>query len=101
MRSPLLSRALVALYIAIASSACGRSVTVFGAPPSPSEAAASGAAASAASVSESDVRRLLGALAHDSMEGRGTATVGSARAARFIAVELGRYGVQPAGDSGF
>src|SRR4030095_13151877 len=52
-------------------------------------------------VSESDVRRLLGAIAADSMEGRGTATPGSARAARFIAAELTRYGVQPAGDSGF
>ncbi|HUQ80226.1 MAG TPA: M20/M25/M40 family metallo-hydrolase [Gemmatimonadaceae bacterium] len=52
-------------------------------------------------VSESDVRRLLGALAHDSMEGRGTGTRGSARAARFIADELARYGVQAAGDSGF
>jgi Zn-dependent M28 family amino/carboxypeptidase len=52
-------------------------------------------------VSEAEVRRLLGALAHDSMEGRGTGTPGSARAARFIASELSRYGVQPPGDSGF
>jgi Iap family predicted aminopeptidase len=44
---------------------------------------------------------LLGALADDSMEGRGTATRGSARAARFIAAELARYGVQPGGDSGY
>jgi hypothetical protein len=52
-------------------------------------------------VTEADVRRLLGALADDSMEGRGTGTRGSARAAAFIASELARYGVQPAGDSGF
>jgi Zn-dependent M28 family amino/carboxypeptidase len=52
-------------------------------------------------VTDADVRRLLGALADDSMEGRGTATRGSARAARFIAAEFARYGVQPAGDSGF
>jgi Zn-dependent M28 family amino/carboxypeptidase len=52
-------------------------------------------------VRETEVRRLLGALAHDSMEGRGTATRGSERAARFIAAELAKYGVQPAGDSGF
>ena len=52
-------------------------------------------------VTDGDVRRLLGALAADSMEGRGTATPGSARAATFIAAELARYGVQPAGDSGF
>lgn len=50
---------------------------------------------------ETEVRRLLGALAHDSMEGRATGTRGSERAARFIAAELARYGVEPAGDSGF
>jgi hypothetical protein len=96
MRSSFSSHALIALCIGISSTACSRSVSVSGAAPAPSAAAAS-----ATSVNESDVRRLLGALAHDSMEGRGTGTVGSERAARFIAGELGRYGVQPAGDSGF
>ena len=52
-------------------------------------------------MAEADVRRLLGALAHDSMEGRGTGARGSERAARFIAGELARYGVRPAGDSGY
>jgi hypothetical protein len=52
-------------------------------------------------IAESEVRRLLGALAHDSMEGRATAARGSERAARFIADELERSGVRPAGDSGF
>ena len=96
MRSSLSSRAVIPLCIAVAASACSRPATVSGVASAPSAAAAP-----AASVSESDVRRLLGALAHDSMEGRATATVGSERAARFIADELGRYGVQPAGDSGF
>ena len=45
--------------------------------------------------------RLLSALAADSMEGRGTGTEGNARAARFLAAELGRYGIEPAGDDGF
>ena len=74
-----------------AVTACGGGTP---APASPSPIATS-------TVNESDVRRLLGALAHDSMEGRATASRGSARAARFIAEELARYGVQPAGDSGF
>jgi hypothetical protein len=52
-------------------------------------------------VSEVDVRRLLTALADDSLEGRGTGTVGSAKAARIIAIEMQRAGLQPAGDSGF
>jgi len=78
--------------------ACSRSVSVStSAAPSTSPTAAS----SASGVTDADVRRLLGALADDSMEGRGTATRGSERAASFIASEFRRYGVQPAGDSGF
>ena len=52
-------------------------------------------------VQESEVRRELSALAADSMEGRGTATPGGARADRFIAAELAQYGIAPAGDSFF
>ena len=47
------------------------------------------------------VAALLGALAHDSMEGRDTGTRGAAAAARLIAAELERAGVRPAGDSGW
>jgi len=75
--------------------ACARAVTVS------SAGAGAANAPPATGVTESEVRRLLGALADDSMEGRGTATRGSERAARFIAAELERYGVRPAGDSGF
>jgi hypothetical protein len=48
-----------------------------------------------------DARQLLGALAADSMEGRGTGTPGSARAARFIAGQMAAAGLVPAGDSGY
>jgi hypothetical protein len=44
---------------------------------------------------------LLSALAADSMEGRRTATPGAARAARFLAAELERYGVEAGGDDGY
>jgi len=44
--------------------------------------------------------RCWGALADDSMEGRGTATPGGDRAARFIAERCGLRLV-PAGDSGY
>ncbi len=54
-----------------------------------------------APVSERDVRRLLGALADDSLEGRATGTRGSARAATLIADEMRRIGLEPAGDSGY
>ena len=44
---------------------------------------------------------LLSTLAADSMEGRRTGTPGARRAARFLASELERYGVEPAGDDGY
>jgi hypothetical protein len=47
------------------------------------------------------VRPLLEALAADSMEGRGTGTRGSARAARLIASQMQAAGLIPAGDSGY
>jgi hypothetical protein len=40
-------------------------------------------------------------LASDRMEGRGAAQPGYRRAAEFVAAELRRYGVQPAGDHGY
>lgn len=47
------------------------------------------------------LERLLGALAHDSMAGRRTGTPGSITSARFLAAELERYGVRPAGGQGY
>jgi hypothetical protein len=47
------------------------------------------------------VSALLGVLADDSMEGRDTGSRGGAAAARFIAAELERAGLRPAGDSGW
>jgi len=44
---------------------------------------------------------LLSTLAADSMEGRRTGTPGAHRAARFLAAELERYGVEAAGDDGY
>lgn len=44
---------------------------------------------------------LLGALAHDSLEGRRTGQPGATRAAGVIAREMARIGLTPAGDSGY
>jgi hypothetical protein len=49
-----------------------------------------------AAVDPEEVRNSLSILAADSMEGRLTGSPGAARAARFIADELRRYGVAPA-----
>jgi hypothetical protein len=59
------------------------------------------AAAQSGAITESDVRRLLGALSDDSLEGRMTGSRGAARAAAIIAAEMRRIGLEPAGDSGY
>ena len=47
------------------------------------------------------LEHLLSILASDSMQGRKTGTPGSTKAALFLANELARYGLDPAGDNGF
>jgi hypothetical protein len=51
-------------------------------------------------VRDDDVRRDLGILAADSMEGRGTGAPGGARAARWLATQFAAAGLAPAGDAG-
>jgi len=46
-----------------------------------------------------EVRRILSGLSADSMEGRATGTPGAQRAAKMIATEFQRAGLQPFGDS--
>src|SRR5688500_4897323 len=89
----LLSRRTIA-FVAVVAASCARQTTVTSAPPPV-------APPSTSALNEAEVRRLLGALAHDSMEGRATGRPGSERAARRIAAELERSGVRPAGDSGY
>ena len=48
-----------------------------------------------------DVRRILSALADDSMEGRASGTPGAQRAARYIGGEMKKIGLEPLGDSGY
>src|SRR5689334_9286153 len=62
---------------------------------------ATAAGSTKGNVTPAEVCRVLSVLAHDSLEGRGTGTVGGARAARFIADEMRAAGLEPAGDSGF
>lgn len=57
--------------------------------------------ASREAITESDVRRILSALAADSMEGRATGTRGADKAAAFVAGEMKSIGLVPAGDSGY
>src|SRR4051794_16138176 len=49
-------------------------------------------------VSESSVRRFMRALASDKAKGRGSATEDERRAGVYIASQLRRFGIKPAGD---
>lgn len=63
--------------------------------------AADAAAQATKTVRPEDVRSMLSVLAADSMEGRRTGTPGAERAARFIAAQMERIGLRPAGDDGY
>jgi len=66
----------------------------------PAAAAASKAPDAGAQGLAASVRTHMQVLAGDAMRGRGSATPDEARAADYIAGELKRYGIQPAGDRG-
>jgi hypothetical protein len=88
------SARLAASFTLLASAGCASAPIASGAP-------AAASAAPAPAITEADVRQLLTALADDSLEGRGTGTAGSAKAARIIAEAMQRAGLQPGGDSGY
>jgi hypothetical protein len=56
--------------------------------------------AAVATITEADVARRIGIIAHDSMGGRLTASPGLMKTARYIAGEFKRFGLEPGGDSG-
>ena len=76
--------AVLLAFAAVAGLTAGTSVPVQGGPTTPA-----------------DVRRILSALADDSMEGRASGTPGAQRAARYIGGEMKKIGLEPLGDSGY
>jgi len=58
------------------------------------------AKAAVATITEADVRRRIGIIAHDSMGGRDTPSRGLDLTAQYVADEFRRFGLQPGGDGG-
>ena len=85
----------------LAIAACATFLVACGGAESADSGGSTSAQADASQPRAERLEHLLSTLAADSMEGRGTGTEGNARAARFLAAELARYGVEPAGDDGF
>ncbi|MGH7560005.1 MAG: M20/M25/M40 family metallo-hydrolase [Gemmatimonadales bacterium] len=54
----------------------------------------------AESITQADVARRVGIIAHDSMGGRATASPGLLKTAKYVADEFRRLGLKPGGDSG-
>jgi hypothetical protein len=67
----------------------------------PDDAPAAGVTAAAEGSRAERLEALLSALSADSMQGRRTGTDGAHRAMHFLAAELDRYGIEPAGDDGY
>lgn len=78
--------------------AAGCSAGQPGAPAPAPQAARGGATASA--ITEADLRVRLGIVAHDSMLGREAGGPGGVKATNYIAAELARMGLEPAGEDG-
>ena len=83
-----------ALVLTLALAACAPAGSA-GDSPSPARNAA------LAPADPERVRALLSAIAHDSVEGRFTASRGYMKAAAIVAAEMRRIGLEPAGDSGY
>jgi hypothetical protein len=87
------------VILGVLAAACGGNAAPASAP-APSTAVAS-SSRSPSSADRANVERIERALADDSMEGRGTATPGGDRAARFLAREMQKIGLMPGGDSAY
>jgi peptidase M28-like protein len=78
--------------ITLLAAACGGSAST-ATPPAPR-------AATTAEITPADLRTRISIFADDSMQGRRTGTPGNGKGNAYIAAELRRLGLKPAGDSG-
>jgi hypothetical protein len=91
-------RSLLTLSLALVAAACAR--TVESTPEAAPNPLRLDPQPTTAEITERDLMTRLYIFADDSMQGRATGTPGYARATNYIAGELERLGVTPAGDDG-
>src|SRR5918993_1230124 len=84
---------LCAVYIVPALSACAGGTPRTAEVPAPRSA-------TAAAITGADLRTRISIFADDSMQGRRTGTPGNVKGNAYIAAEVRRLGLTPAGDSG-
>ena len=76
------------------------SATVAACAPQPAVQTAAGPGRTVADITPADLRTRLYIYADDSMQGREAGTIGDYKATAYIASELARMGLEPAGDNG-
>ncbi|HMA22230.1 MAG TPA: M20/M25/M40 family metallo-hydrolase [Gemmatimonadaceae bacterium] len=76
------------------------SVTVAACAPQPAVQTGAGPGRTVADITPADLRTRLYIYADDSMQGREAGTIGDYKATAYIAAELQRMGLEPAGDNG-
>src|SRR5688572_2968708 len=85
-------KAVSALTLAVVLSACAPLPQTGGGVPGPG--------GTSAAITPADLTARMYAFAHDSMQGRAATTEGGLKAARYLAAEAARIGLEPAGDGG-
>jgi hypothetical protein len=85
----------MAVLLPLALAACAQSQPISG-QPAPIDAALK----TDPTISEADLKERLYAVAHDSMIGRATGTIGHIKVTEHIAAEMKRLGLQPGGENG-
>src|SRR5687767_8215773 len=75
-------------------------VAMFACAPLPQTGGVLPGSGTSAAITPADLSVRLYAFAHDSMMGREAATEGGLKAARYLAAEAARLGLEPAGDGG-
>jgi hypothetical protein len=85
-----------AAMLPLALAACSSAQPSTNNQPAPRDAASKTTAA----INETDLKERLYAVAHDSMIGRATGTIGHIKVTDYIAAEMKRLGLRPAGDNG-
>lgn len=96
----MLRRSRFAIAVAVVGAACAPGQPAASPTPDPAAPVTGPVARTDPGITAEDLRRRLYAFADDSMLGRESGTIGNVKATDYLAAELRRLGVEPAGENG-
>jgi hypothetical protein len=88
------------MVVALTGAACAPGQPAAAPTPDPAAPVSASVHRSDPAITAADLRHRLHAFAHDSMNGREAGSAGGVKAADYLAAELRRVGVEPAGENG-